>query len=49
MHLVGWYDSIVNKTYAVGTSVTVDSSRNFNATWNVVTYTIKYNLNGWNS
>ena len=42
----GWYDSVVNKTYAVGTSVTVDSSRNFNATWNVVTYTIKYNLNG---
>ena len=42
----GWYDSVVNKTYTAGTSVTVDSSRNFNATWNVVTYTIKYNLNG---
>ena len=42
----GWYDAVSNKTYAVGTSVTVDSSRNFNATWNVVTYTIKYNLNG---
>ena len=42
----GWYDSVVNKTYTAGTSVTVDSSRNFNAIWNVVTYTIKYNLNG---
>ena len=42
----GWYDSLVNKTYTAGTSVTVDSSRNFNAIWNVVTYTIKYNLNG---
>ena len=42
----GWYDAVSNKTYAVGTSVTVDSSRNYNATWNVVTYTIKYNLNG---
>ena len=42
----GWNDTVVNKTYTAGTSVTVDSSRNFNATWNVVTYTIKYNLNG---
>ena len=42
----GWYDSVVNKAYTAGTSVTVNSSRNFNATWNVVTYTIKYNLNG---
>ena len=42
----GWYDAIANKTYTAGTSATIDSSRNFNATWNVVTYTIKYNLNG---
>ena len=42
----GWNDTVANKTYTAGTSVTVDSSRNFNATWNVVTYTIKYNLNG---
>ena len=42
----GWNDTVANKTYAAGTSVTIDSSRDFNATWNVVTYTIKYNLNG---
>ena len=42
----GWNDTVANKTYAAGTSTTIDSSRDFNATWNVVTYTIKYNLNG---
>ena len=42
----GWNDTVANKTYTEGTSVTIDSSRDFNATWNVVTYTIKYNLNG---
>ena len=42
----GWNDTVANKTYTAGTSTTIDSSRDFNATWNVVTYTIKYNLNG---
>ena len=31
----GWYDSVVNKTYAIGTSVTIDSTRNITVKWNV--------------
>ena len=42
----GWNDTVANKTYAAGTSTTIDSTRDFSAIWNVVTYTIKYNLNG---
>ena len=31
----GWYDSVVNKTYAIGTSVTIDSTRDITVKWNV--------------
>ncbi|HCJ31386.1 MAG TPA: hypothetical protein DHV70_00595, partial [Firmicutes bacterium] len=31
----GWYDSVVNKTYTAGTSVTIDSTRDITVKWNV--------------
>ena len=30
----GWYDSVVNKTYTAGTSVTIDSTRDITVKWN---------------
>ena len=30
----GWYDSIAKKTYAAGTSATIDSTRSLSAVWN---------------